>query len=204
MAYPYQLQTSILQAIPDFLSKVDAERVELVAHTGTVQDQLSLFEELAERYHPHPYILVRMAHLYTMSSCLPTALQFYRQAQSKLMENNIADPFLNKVIENIESQAEVRVREILELSSKFPYYQRWVPTRDHKFPLSLPQAPDGHEILRQKWQALETNASSGFSKYLTKLAIETNQVESTFLLTQGSIQDLMRASSMTHLRHMNW
>ncbi|KIO13167.1 hypothetical protein M404DRAFT_992745 [Pisolithus tinctorius Marx 270] len=52
----------------------------------------------------------------------------------------------------------------LDRASALSYYQKWIPSKNHKFPLSLQQVPQGHE---------------------KKLAIETNQVESIFLLTQG-------------------
>jgi hypothetical protein len=65
------------------------------------------------------------------------------------------------------------------------YYQKWKPTKQHLFPTSLPQLPFGAQEVKDKWHALTPSGSTFFAAYLSKLAIETNHVESTFLLTEG-------------------
>ncbi len=65
------------------------------------------------------------------------------------------------------------------------YRQNWKPTKEHKFPLSHPQAPPGHEEVKEVWSTLFPHGSELLRKYLDMLAIETNHVESTFLLTDG-------------------
>ncbi|KAF9480867.1 Fic-domain-containing protein [Pholiota conissans] len=79
------------------------------------------------------------------------------------------------------------------------YYQTWKPTRQHKFPTNLSQCPPGHQELKAQWAALTSNlpsSSSGttsfYQRYLRKLAIETNHIESTFLITEESARDIVQ------------
>jgi hypothetical protein len=65
------------------------------------------------------------------------------------------------------------------------YYQKWKPTRQHIFPTNLPQLPLGSQEVKDQWQKLVPGGSIFFEAYLKKLAIETNHIESTFLLTEG-------------------
>jgi hypothetical protein len=48
----------------------------------------------------------------------------------------------------------------------------------------LPQLPLGAQEIKDKWHALTPSGSTFFAAYLTKLVIETNHVESTFLLAE--------------------
>jgi hypothetical protein len=64
------------------------------------------------------------------------------------------------------------------------YYQKWRPTNQHRFPTNLPQLPLESREVKEQWKALAPDGSTFFNAYLTKLAIETNQVETTFLLTE--------------------
>lgn len=63
------------------------------------------------------------------------------------------------------------------------YQQKWNPTKQHLFPTSLPHLPLGAQEIKDKWQALTPSGSTFFAAYLKSLAIETNHVEGTFLLT---------------------
>ena len=58
----------------------------------------------------------------------------------------------------------------------------WRPGREHKFPLDLP-LPDGHEEVRRVWAELLSQDEDYRRKYLVRHAIDTNQIENTFLLT---------------------
>ena len=64
------------------------------------------------------------------------------------------------------------------------YYQKWRPTNQHCFPTNLPQLPLESREVKEQWKALAPEGSTFFNAYLTKLAIETNHVETTFLLTE--------------------
>lgn len=65
------------------------------------------------------------------------------------------------------------------------YFQTWKPAREHKFPLQAPILPSGHDQVKEDWEQMFPQGSSLFKKYLSNLAIETNHVESTFLITVG-------------------
>ena len=68
--------------------------------------------------------------------------------------------------------------------SPVSYYQTWKQTKVHAFPTSLPQLlPEAQEV-KSRWQELAPKGSSFFDVYLIKLAIETNHIESTFLLAE--------------------
>jgi hypothetical protein len=76
------------------------------------------------------------------------------------------------------------------LSHAGSYYQKWKPTKEHTFPTSLPQLPLGAQEVKNRWQEFAPQGSTFFDAYLfdaylKKLAIDTNHVESTFLLTEG-------------------
>lgn len=62
----------------------------------------------------------------------------------------------------------------------------WKPTKQLLFPTSLPQLPLGAQELKDKWHSLTPSGSTFFAAYLKRLAIETNHVESIFLLTEGA------------------
>ena len=64
------------------------------------------------------------------------------------------------------------------------YHQTWKLTKAHAFPTSLPQLPGEAQEVKSRWQELTSKGSSFFDAYLMKLAIETNHIESTFLLTE--------------------
>jgi hypothetical protein len=70
------------------------------------------------------------------------------------------------------------------LSLAGSYYQKWKPTKEHTFPTNLPQLPPGAQEVKNRWQEIAPQGSTFFDAYLKKLAIETNHVESIFLLTE--------------------
>lgn len=68
----------------------------------------------------------------------------------------------------------------------------WKSTKDHRFPLQAPIPPSGHDQVKEEWKQMSLEGSSLFTKYLSQLAIETNHLEGTFLITVGSAQDLIQ------------
>lgn len=143
------------------------------ADAGTVWVQSMLYKELVAQYdNRNPSFLVRIAKMYAMSNCPLMAVIIYREVQSKM--------------------GDIVAKASLDRASSLSYYQKWIPSKNHKFLLSLQQVPQGHEKVRTLLKALAPRAYALFSSYLKKLAIETNQVGSIFLLTPGSTQDLVR------------
>ena len=62
-------------------------------------------------------------------------------------------------------------------------YQKWRPTNSRRFPTNQRKIPLGPQKVEDEWKELASEGSMFFHAYLTKLAIETNHVESIFLLT---------------------
>ncbi|VDB84615.1 unnamed protein product [Peniophora sp. CBMAI 1063] len=60
-------------------------------------------------------------------------------------------------------------------------------------------APEGHLQVQRAWKTLCGQGSDLFQRFMRSLAIETNHVESTFLVTVGSSQDLVRSGIVANL-----
>ncbi|KIM47314.1 hypothetical protein M413DRAFT_272630 [Hebeloma cylindrosporum] len=137
-------------------------------------EKVQLYNDMIDRY-SHPFFMVQLADLFFCSKPTPLPLTY------------IARPKRSYRV-----KASLTVTEILAKSREGPYYQTWKPTKQHAFPTSLPRLPSGSQEVKNQWQALASEGSTFFTAYPQKLAIETNHVESTFLLTEGSTQDLIR------------
>ncbi|KAF9028327.1 hypothetical protein BDZ89DRAFT_770021 [Hymenopellis radicata] len=72
-----------------------------------------------------------------------------------------------------------------------PIIQTWKRSADHSVPLTV-SLPSGCEEFKRHWHDLFPQGSELFKSYLSSLAIETNHVEDTFLLTVAATQDLIR------------
>jgi hypothetical protein len=104
---------------------------------------------------------------------------------------------LDTLVHEYGLEIDREVDETLAKARESSYYQKWKPTKEHTFPTSLPQLPLGAQEVKNRWQEFAPQGSTFFDAYLfdaylKKLAIDTNHVESTFLLTEGSTQDLIR------------
>jgi len=153
-----------------------------------------LYEELMKRYpvDAHPFFLVRKADLLVLVGGGAIAVNLYNQARSMLSSIGIIDKSLETRSTQYTNQVNEQVNTALVRSQQSSYHQIWKPTREHKFPTNLPYLPPGSQEVKDQWQALTLEGSTFFASYLKKLAIETNHVESTFLLSEGSTQDLIR------------
>ena len=65
------------------------------------------------------------------------------------------------------------------------FRQTWKPTKHHKFPCDSVTLPAGHEYVKDLWSALMSIGEKFFDQYLHKLAVDTNHVEGTFLITEA-------------------
>jgi len=62
--------------------------------------------------------------------------------------------------------------------------QLWKPTREHKFPITFPVLPASAEQIKKEWTAQkEEEGPSLLSVYLNQLALDTNQLDGVFLIT---------------------
>ncbi|KAF8959838.1 hypothetical protein BDZ97DRAFT_1373525 [Flammula alnicola] len=140
----------------------------------------------------HPFLLVRLADLFVLLKSSTLAIDLYRKAQGILSSKGIVDSGLDTFIQKYALQVDGEVNETLTKARKSSYYQEWKPTKQHAFPTNLPQLPPESQEVKERWQKLVPEGSIFFETYLKKLAIETNHIESTFLLTEASTQDLVR------------
>ncbi|KAH9482122.1 Protein adenylyltransferase FICD [Psilocybe cubensis] len=179
-----------LQEIPDLISQEDRERL---IQTNELADTVSLYEELLEKYpeRAHPYFLVRKANLVLRLGGDAIALGLYRKAQDILCRLSVCDEKLDVFLQAISERTERLANALLEKSCQVTYYRPWKPTKEYKFPTDQPQLPPGASELKERWNTLNQDPTF-YASYLVKLAIETNHVESTFLLKEKSMQDLIR------------
>ncbi|KAF9036621.1 fido domain-containing protein [Panaeolus papilionaceus] len=183
----------ILQEIPSVVSEEDRERLLTVSRLD-VRLRVTLYQEMVGRYSDsHPYFLVRLAKLFVYLKWQSLALDLFRKAQHRLSDLGIHDDEFNAFVDKFGAKVDSEVNEKLVKARDSSYYRRWKPTREHIFPTHLPKLPPGSEEIKRKWQELTVQGveSPFFCAYLRKLAIETVVVESVFLLTQESAQDLI-------------
>ena len=122
------------------------------------------------------------------------------KAQQLARGVGIIDPQLDEFIEKEEPAITASVEELRSKAEKGgichlkfhrfanlsldSYYQIWKPTKEHRFPFNLPVPPDGYNELRNDWAKLRSSDDTLFDKYLLKLSIETNRLDTVFLLTE--------------------
>jgi hypothetical protein len=63
------------------------------------------------------------------------------------------------------------------------FAQAWRPTKEHKFPYNEPMLPAEASELLSKWTEMKSKGAEFVRRYIRKLAIETNHVESVFLIS---------------------
>lgn len=185
-------ESQALKEIPGIISPQDRERL-MYAETLESQSRILLYEEMMERYtDSHPFLLVRLAELFVLLGAGSLAVNLFRKARDILSRMRVVDQVFYDFVDKDARQIEEQVNRALATSRADSYQQKWNPTKQHLFPTSLPHLPLGAQEIKDKWQALTPSGSTFFAAYLKSLAIETNHVEGTFLLTAESSQDLVR------------
>ncbi|KAF8160046.1 fido domain-containing protein [Crassisporium funariophilum] len=155
--------------------------------------RVALYQEMIDRYSDsHPFLLVKLADLFVLLNAGTLAIDLYRKAQGILSTMGIVESGLDVLVEDYGRKIDEQVKKTLDGARQNLYYQTWKTTKVHLFPTSLPQLPLEAQAVKSRWQELTPKGSSFFDAYLKKLAIDTNHIESTFLLTEGSTQDLIR------------
>ncbi|GLB34389.1 putative fic/DOC family protein [Lyophyllum shimeji] len=186
----------ILQILedPDVTANItDEERSQIHFVTKLPLDQrLYLFEGLIDRYGPQPYFLAQLADIVSSAGSRSVASTLWQKAQAELRLKGKNSPEFDQYVEDLVDDAKKEADEIWMRSLKLTYAQEWKPTRKFSFPVQLPKAPEGHDVILSEWKSFAPSGSQMFKAYLKKLAIETNHIESTFLLTEGSTRDLVR------------
>jgi hypothetical protein len=92
-------------------------------------------------------------------------------------------------------------RQIRCLTNSFAAYQAWKATKNHYFPTHL-SIPEGHEALKSSWRSMFNLGSEKFRGLLIANAIETNHIESTFLITMGVSFMLLKLHLLTTMKSM--
>lgn len=160
---------------------IPADRPELV----------KLYERLGALTPNSPYFLVRLAELFKAMDAPALADVKFAETRNLLAE---IDDDKDPVLEEQVTRARVEVTNMRMASQNFnllQFYQKWKPSASHKFPVHL-NLPVGHQAIRDRWTLHKASGSDLLKQYWAKLAIDTNQLESTFLLTEGSTRDLVR------------
>ncbi|KAG5335147.1 hypothetical protein C0989_002155 [Termitomyces sp. Mn162] len=163
-----------LRTIPTIFSSEDRARLKsavmLRPHQVTI-----LYENLLSRYGDFPYLLVRLAQLRAaMGSPVLSAALF-----SKVSENK-ASRRLHFVVFSEISAGLVQ------------YHQSWKQTEEHNFPRQIHAPPSGYEQVKEEWSSLVKDNSEFLAKYLRHVAVETNIIEDTFLLTTECLHNIIR------------
>lgn len=127
---------------------------------------------------------MRLAELYVLLKLASLSLNLYRKAQDILFEAGIVDNTLNAALQSCALHVGAEIDDVLIKTKQAVYYQKWKPAKDHPFPTNKPYQLE----LRPQRSVAEINSRGirFFDAYLNQMAIETNHVESTLLLTQNS------------------
>ncbi|KAF8652546.1 hypothetical protein AX16_004358 [Volvariella volvacea WC 439] len=143
----------------------DTSELEGVAAQGDLVALVKLYERLTKDYQSHPYFTTRLAGLFSEMDAKPLALIYYREANQVLHEMGDED----SVLQSILLQFSIEMQDVVNANA------------------SVWRA----DILTQ-WSEFKSKSSLAYGSYLQKFAIETNHLESIFLLTDGSTEDLVR------------
>ncbi|KAF8175103.1 fido domain-containing protein [Pholiota molesta] len=119
-------------------------------------------------------------------------MDVFHQAQAHLLEMSIVDQVLDDVVERYACEVDDKATADFAASERRVYYQIWKPTKQHVFPTTVPHLPLGHQEAKDQWTTLTSSGSTFYQQYLRKVAIETNHVESTFLVTGESMRDVIQ------------
>lgn len=86
-----------------------------------------------------------------------------------------------KILPNVSSKG-FTVPSVAHFSAA-RYGSWWKATVEHPFPIGLCHRFDNHAGSMNEWEGLRKKDPQALRKYLTKIAIETNHLGSTFRIT---------------------
>lgn len=106
------------------------------------------------------------------------------QALAEISALDVVDSILEATIQDWSDRLDEEAQEQAQLSFDLvQFFQNWKPTQQHLFPSTLHPLPADHQVIKETWTSLFPQGSALFRRYLDDLAIETNHIEGTFLLT---------------------
>ncbi|THH31096.1 hypothetical protein EUX98_g3093 [Antrodiella citrinella] len=185
----------------DLLKEVDAtesmdpqHRAEVIQRgdTGPLPELVKLYEKMHDIYPQLPYFTARLGDLFRYMDAEALAVVYYRKAKDDLYELGDDDEALEGLFLEFGRRAyNQAVDDANTARLAGPYHQPWKTTALHDYPSNLPY-PSGHEQLHSQWSShLMTPHSPVFRKYMRYLAVHSNHLESEFLLTKDSAQDIV-------------
>jgi hypothetical protein len=163
----------------------------LEADSSSIRHKVFLYEALINKYE-HPFFMLRLANILFALKSPTMAMRLCIKAQQLARSVGVIDPQLDEFIEKKVPTITAAAEELRLNAENDSFHQIWKPTREHRFPFNLPVPPDGYIELRNDWAKLRSSDDTLFDKYLLKLSIESNRLDSTFLLTERSSQDIIR------------
>ncbi|KAF8647069.1 hypothetical protein AX16_006904 [Volvariella volvacea WC 439] len=185
MEFP-QYESPLLKEVPEMLEE-DMLEFESNNTMNDPPNLVMLYEKLNKTY-DHPFFTARLAELFYSMDALLLSVVYCRRAKDTLDEMGDSDHVLHEIFIKRFIEAEELVNEGLQRARLVQPYQTWKPSFRHEYPCRLPY-PSEHEEIISQWRSLKSDERD---RYLTSLAIETNQIESIFLLTEESTQDLVQ------------
>ncbi|KAF8903030.1 fido domain-containing protein [Mucidula mucida] len=157
----------------------------------TLEATVRQFEGLLRTTYPgNPWILLRLAAVYQFTDP-GTALAYDQEAFRQLAALDLYDKDLDEHIQEVEKMFKDDAKVNHDLGALAPIIQPWKRALEHAVPLTVP-LPSGCEELKRQWHDLFPQGSKLFDAYLSSMAIETNHIESAFLLSIGASQDLIK------------
>ncbi|KAJ6618497.1 hypothetical protein B0H10DRAFT_1241329 [Mycena sp. CBHHK59/15] len=153
-----------------------------------VQDMVRFYEGILKS-HPEctemAYVRAQLATSYSLLGAMGSAIELAQEVQAQLsdigIDDSTFDNLVNKWEETLQEEAVAAAKSDMSATT----YQGWKPTKNHIFPSDL-SIPQGHEFLKSRWQSMSNQGSEKFRRLLIVNAIETNHIESTFLITLGT------------------
>ncbi|KAH0586765.1 hypothetical protein H2248_007971 [Termitomyces sp. 'cryptogamus'] len=180
-----------LRTIPTIFSSEDRARLKsavmLRPHQVTI-----LYENLLSRYGDFPYLLVRLAQLRAAMGSPVLSAALFSKAYEALDKIGVHDAELDYYMTTFVPDTFSKYEKLFESSLKVQYHQSWKQTEEHNFPRQIHAPPSGYEQVKEEWSSLVKDNSEFLAKYLRHVAVETNIIEDTFLLTTECLHNIIR------------
>ncbi|VDB84606.1 unnamed protein product [Peniophora sp. CBMAI 1063] len=188
--------TPILNAVPSFLASEDLNEPE-----GDAEPIIRYWEALLRKHGHHPYLLVRYAERLMVLSDAGHALVLLEEC---LEEMGALDAEVSPEFEaSVEALREHLDTKTLHTDGNLPdpsLVQLWIPAAMLPMP-SDALAPGGHAQVRSDWTQDFPKGSEAL-RYMRHLAVETHQVDRTFLITEESMKDIVQDGIAAHRIHV--
>ncbi|KAJ7035161.1 hypothetical protein C8F04DRAFT_540870 [Mycena alexandri] len=147
------------------------------------------------------YVRARLAISYSLLGATGSAIELAQETQAQLADMDIQDSAFDTLINEWDAMLQVEAVKAAASDMSATAYQAWKATKNHYFPTHL-SIPEGHEALKSSWQSMFNLGSEKIRRFLIANAIETNHIESTFLITMGVSSVLLKLHLLTTMKSM--